>query len=255
MRRIHTGFLLAACVVTAAAASAQTTPTPPSVDEVVEKSLSAIGGRAALAKITSRSISGKMSVATDNGDISGTIEGVNQAPNKMRRLITLDLSALGAGMATIEQRFDGTTGVVMDSMRGDSTLSGSQLDNLKNGIFPSPLLGYKERGTKIVLGGKEKIGDRDVYALSVQPATGPVTRLFVDAQSYLPARAVVTLELPELGSVEQTSDFSDYRDVDGVKVPHGIKISSPAQTITITVTKVEHNLKIDPSTFTKPAGK
>ena len=252
MRRIHTGLLLAVFACMAAVASAQT---PPSVDEVVDKSLAAIGGRAVLAKNTTRSIAGKIAVSTDAGEIPGTIEGVNQAPNKMRRVISLDLSALGGDKATIEQRFDGTTGFVMDSMRGDMTLSGSQLENLKNTIFPSPLLDYKTRGTKVVLGGKDKVGDREVYALSVQPATGPVTRLFVDAQSYLPVRAIVTLEVPELGSQEQTTDFSDYRDVDGVKVPFGIKISSAIQTIRITVTKVEQNVKLDPAVFAKPAGK
>jgi len=243
------GLLVAALVFTATAASAQ------SVDEIIEKSLTAIGGRAALGKLTNRSMTGKMAISTENGDIAGTIEAVNQAPNKMRRVITLDLSALGAGSATIEQRFDGTTGWVMDSMRGDSSLSGSQLENLKNSVFPSPLLDYKARGTKILLGGKEKLADRDVYALSVTPTTGPVTRLFVDAQSYLPVRAVVTLEIPELGPQEQTTDFSDYRDVDGVKVPFLIKGSSAVQTFTITLTSVEHNVKVEPSMFVKPAAK
>jgi len=68
-------------------------------------------------------------------------------------------------------------------------------------------------------------------------------------------RAIVTLDFPELGPQEQTTDFSDYRDVDGVKVPYGIKISSAVQTITITVTKVEQNVKVDPGAFTKPSGK
>src|SRR4029453_1895731 len=165
MRLMHTGLLLAAFVVTTTAASAQT------ADEVIEKTVAALGGRAALSKNTSRSVTGKITVSTDNGDVAGTFEAANQAPNKMRRLITLDLSAFGMDKATIEQRFDGTTGYVMDSMRGDSTLSGSQLENLKNGIFPTPFLDYKERGTKIVLGGKEKVADRDVYALSITPAS------------------------------------------------------------------------------------
>jgi len=258
MRSIHTALLLPVLILTATAASAQTTTstqTTPTADEIVEKSLTAIGGRAALGKITSRAVSGKMAISTDGGDISGTIETLNQTPNKMRRVITLDLSAMGAGTATIEQRFDGTTAYVMDSMRGDSTLTGNQLENLKNSIFPSPLLDYKQRGTKILLGGKEKLADRDVYALSLTPATGPVTRLFVDAQSYLPVRAIVTLEVPELGSLEQTTDFSDYRDVDGVKVAHTIKGTSSVQTFTVTVTKVEHNVKVDPAMFVKPAAK
>jgi outer membrane lipoprotein-sorting protein len=249
MRLIHTSLLLAALVFTSTASQAQT------ADELVEKSLTASGGRAALGKITSRSMTGKMAISTDNGDIGGTIEALNQAPNKMRRLITLDLSAMGAGTATIEQRFDGTTGYQIDSMRGDSALSASQIDNLKNTIFPSPFLDYKERGTKILLGGKEKIGDRDVYALSITPASGPVTRVFIDASTYLPVRSIVTIEVPEVGSQEQTTDFSDYRDVDGVKVPFVIKGSSAIQTFTITFTKVEHNVKVDPAIFNKPVAK
>ena len=249
MRLIHTGLLLAAFVAGSTAASAQT------ADEIVEKTLTALGGRAALAKITNRSMTGKMVVSTDNGDIPGTIETTLAAPNKMRRLITLDLSQFGAPSATIEQRFDGTTGVVMDSMRGDSTLGGSMLDNLKNGIFPSPLLDYKARDTKILLGGKEKIGDRDVYALSITPASGPVTRLFIDAQSYLPVRSVVTLDIPELGPQEQTTDLSDYREVDGIKVAFAIKAASAIQTFTVAFTKVEQNVKLDPGLFTKPVAK
>src|SRR5262249_57129975 len=134
MRRMTSGFLVAALVSRATAASAQ------SVDEIIEKSLTAIGGRAALGKLTNRSMTGKMAISTENGDIAGTIEAVNQAPNKMRRVITLDLSALGAGSATVEQRFDGATGWGMGSMRGDSNLSGGQLANQENSGFPSPPL-------------------------------------------------------------------------------------------------------------------
>src|SRR5262245_45060778 len=248
MRIICTVILLVALVFTGSAA-AQT------ADEIVEKSLKALGGRAALGKITSRTITGKMTISTEGGDIPATFESVNQAPNKMRRLVTLDLSALGMPAATVEQRFDGTTAYVMESMRGESTLSGSQLENLKNSIFPSAFLDYKQRGTKVLLGGKEKLADRDVYALSVTPASGPVSRVFVDAESYLPVRAVVTLDTPETGPLEQTTDFSDFREVDGVKVPFAIKGTSAVQTFTITIAKVTHNAEIDPALFVRPPAK
>jgi hypothetical protein len=249
MRLITTGLLLVALVIPSAVASAQT------ADEIIEKSITAVGGRAVLGTIKTRSMTGKMAIATENGDIAGTIEAVNQAPNKMRRLITLDLSQFGMGTATIEQRFDGTTGYSLDSMRGNSQLNGDQLANLKNAIFPSPFLDYKERGTKIVLGGKEKLADRDVYALSITPASGPATRVLIDADTYLPVRTIVTLDLPELGPQEQTSDFSDYRAVDGVKVPFVIKGSSAIQSFTITLTKVAHNVEVDPALFVKHADK
>jgi outer membrane lipoprotein-sorting protein len=248
MRFTATTLLLVLFILGGApAASAQT------ADEIVEKSLAAAGGREALGKLTSRSTSGTMTVSTPAGDISGTIEVLNQAPNKSRTLITLDLSSLGAGSVVIENRFDGTTGYAMDSMRGNRDITGTQLANLRNAYFPSPLLNYKERGTRIELAGKDKVGDRDAYTLIVTPKDGPVVRMSIDAESYLPDRSVVTVDLPEVGSVEQTIDFADYRDIDGVKVPFSLKGSSAVQTFFILVKKVEHNVKIDPALFVKPA--
>lgn len=249
MRLTRTLLALVMLAFTAGAAAAQT------ADDIVDKSITALGGRAAIAKITSRSTTGSMAVSTPGGDVAGSIEILNEAPNKVRRVIVLDLSAFGAPPATIEQRFDGTSAYVSDSTRGESALTASQLDNLKNGIFPTPLLDYKTRGTKIALAGKEKVADRDAFVLTMTPAAGPVTRLFVDAESYLPVRTVVTLDVPEAGTQQQTADLSDYREIDGLKVPFVIKGSSPMQTFTITVKKVEHNVKIDPAMFVKPAAR
>jgi hypothetical protein len=231
------------------------TATAQTVDEVVEKSLTALGGRATLEKLTSRHTTGTMVVSTPGGDLPGTIEVFNQAPNKLRTLINVDLSSLGAGAVTVDQRFDGTSGYAMDSMRGDGPVTGAQLENMRNSVFPSPLLNYKERGTKIVLGGKEKVGDRDAFALSITPQTGSVSRVFIDAESYLPIKAIINTELPDIGPLEQTTEFSDYREVDGVKVPHRLKGSSAVQNFTVTVTKVEHDTKIDPALFVKPGAK
>jgi hypothetical protein len=96
------------------------------------------------------------------------------------------------------------------------------------------------------------VGEHDGYALLVTPAAGPVSRVVIDGESYLPVKAVITVELPEVGSVEQTTEFSDFRDVNGMKVPHKIKGTSSVQTFVITVTKVEQNVKVDPALF-KPA--
>jgi hypothetical protein len=41
--------------------------------------------------------------------------------------------------------------------------------------------------------------------------------------------------------------------VDGVKIPFAIKVASAIQSFTISVTKVEHNVKIDETLFSKPA--
>ncbi len=228
-------------------ASAQT------ADEIVDKSLTAIGGRAALGKLTSRSTTGTMTLSTPAGDVSGPIEVLNQQPNKSRTLIKMDLSSLGAGPMVVDQRFNGTSGYVLDSLQGNRDITGNQLENMKNGAFPTPFLSYKERGATVELGGKEKVGEREAYVLIVKPKTGSVARHFIDAESYLPIKVVVKIDIPQVGEVEQSLEFSDYREVDGIKMPFTLKATSSVQSFIIAITKVEHNIKIDDALFSKPA--
>jgi zinc protease len=228
-------------------ASAQT------ADEIIEKYLTAIGGRAALGKLKTRSMIGTITLSTPGGDVSGPVEIVSQEPNKSRTLIKLDLSSFGAGQMIFDQRFDGTSGYVLDSLQGNRDITGNQLENMKNGSFPNPFLNYREMGATVELGGKEKVGEREAYLLIFKPTSGSVVRQYLDAESYLPIRVVVKVAAPQVGELEQTTELLDYRDVDGVKVPFQVKATSSVQSSTITITKVEHNTKIDEALFSKPA--
>ena len=250
MRSTSARILLAVvCVACARIAVAQT------ADDIIDKTLAAQGGREAMARITSRSTKGTITVTSPAGDLPGTIEVLNQAPNKVRTLLNLDLTAAGAGSLTVDQRFDGTNAYAMDSMRGDSEVTGGRLESLRNNAFPSPFLGYKDRGTKIVLAGKEKVGDADAYVLSITPASGPASRVWIDAASYLPLKASTTVDTPETGPLEQITEFADYREVDGVKVPYKLTATSAVQSYTVSIKSIEHNVKIDPALFVRPPAK
>lgn len=242
MSRAAIRFAALVCVLaTVHAAPAQ------DADEVVEKSLAALGGRAALEKITNRSVSGTIAMETRLGTINGTFEMLNAVPNKTRSFIKADLLPV-----RIDQRFNGTAGYVNDSFQGERDVTGNQLENMKNGSFPHPFLDYKQRGAAAQLGGKERVGDRDAYVVILVPKSGTPMRQFIDVETYLPLKTAVTVETPRQGEVEQTTEFSDYRDVDGVKLPFRFKTASPAQTFTVTVSKVEHNITIDDALFSRP---
>lgn len=244
-KRLMVSSLIALC---AQIASAQT------ADEVIAKSVAALGGRAALVKLKSRSMAGTITLSIPGGEVSGSVEFLNASPNKSRSLITLDLSSVGAGQATIDQRFDGSSGYVMDSLQGDHDVMGDQLDNMRNGAFPTPLLNYKELGMTATLSGREKVGDREAFVLILEPASGSVVRQYVDAETYLPLKVVAKMDVPQLGrAIEQTTELLDYRATDGMKLPFTIRASSDVQNYTITITKVEHNVPIDASLFAKPA--
>jgi outer membrane lipoprotein-sorting protein len=219
-------------------------------DEVVEKHLAAVGGREALSKLTSRKSTGTVTIGTPNGDISGPIEVYSKPPNKTRAYMQLDLSALGmSDKMILEQKFDGTAGWTLNSMQGNTAIVGNQLQNMRNNTFPSPLLSYKTAGTKIELLPKEQVGGKAAIVLLVTPREGSVARVFVDAETYLILRAIAKVNSPELGEFEQTSEPSDYRAVDGVKVPFLQKNTSPVQSITIRFDKIEHNVPVDDAMF------
>jgi len=225
----------------------------PSATDVIEKSLTALGGRAAHSKLQSRSATGTITLSTPAGDIAGTLELLNTVPNKTRLLLKADLSALGAGELVVDQRFDGGVGYVLDSLQGNREVTGNQLDNMKNSSFPHPFMDYKDRGTSAQLAGKETVGGRDAYVVVFDPTSGSQVRNYIDAESYLPIKTVMKVDIPQVGQeVEQTTEFFDYKDVDGVKIPFRIKTSSSIQSITITLTDVEHNVKVDETLFVKP---
>ena len=60
------------------------------------------------------------------------------------------------------------------------------------------------------------------------------------------------LTVPELGGpVEQVNELTDYRDVDGIKMPFSITSSNPMQVIKITFSEVKHNVDLDDASFGK----
>ena len=221
-------------------------------DEIIEKSITAMGGRAALEKIKTRVTTGDLSIGTPAGDIAGTVEMYGAAPNKQRTVIKADLSAFGAGQLLIDQRFDGTTGYAMDTMQGNREITGTQLDNMKAQGFPHPFLNYKASGAIVKLGAKEQVQGKDMYVLTFEPPSGLPIKQYVDAATFLPARTIVTADVPQMGRIEQTIDPADYREVDGVKVAHKLTLTNSMQSITMTFKKVENNVPLDDKMFVKP---
>jgi outer membrane lipoprotein-sorting protein len=250
MNRALVSMAAAAALTWASSARAQT------ADEIVEKHLAAMGGRAALAKLTSQVATGTVAISAQGADFGGTIELSKKAPNKSRTLMKLDLSALGGSEMVVDQRCDGKTAFASNNLQGDREITGSQLQNMLNASFPSPLLTYKEAGAKLELQGKETVGGRPVFVLAFTPAAGPASKLFIDAESFLVARSVTKLDVPEAGgTIEQTTDIGDYRVVDGVKTAFSVTVAGAAQTVTIALSKVEFNVPLDESVFSRPGVK
>jgi outer membrane lipoprotein-sorting protein len=247
MTRYTLATVLSVAVLSAAPGSAAVQQT---ADQVVEKHLSAMGGRAALSKLTSRRATGNVTISTPGGDISGPIEIFAKAPNKTRAVMQLDLSALGVTEPmNLDQKFDGTTGWTLNSLQGDNQITGNQLENMRNNTFPSPLLTYKAAGSKLELLPKETVADKELVVIRLTPKTGSAYTMYLDSSTYLLVKAVAKVVTAEMGELEQTNQPSDYRDVGGLKVPFQVINATSVQTVTIRLDKVEHNVAIDDAIF------
>ena len=153
-------LILGAFPATAGHARVQTS------DEIIEKHIAALGGRPALQKLVSRHATGTVTLSVQGADLSGTYEAYAKAPNKTRVVLKLDTTpAGGPGDMVIDQRFDGVAAVVMNSMQGDTPITGNQLENMRNGSFPSAMLTYKEKGLKVELLPREKLGNQEMIVL------------------------------------------------------------------------------------------
>jgi hypothetical protein len=153
----------------------------------------------------------------------------------------------------IDQRFDGQNGYVLDSMQGNRDVTGNQLDNMRNAGFPHAFLNYQALGFTAKLQGKEKNGAGEAYVIVFEPSKGSTIRQFIDTQSMLPVKFVLTVNVPQVGQdIEQTTVLEDYKEVDGVKLPFKLSSSSSLQSFTVTLDKVAHNVDVDDKLFVKP---
>lgn len=214
----------------------------PTVDEVLNKYVEAIGGAKAINAVTSRVTKGTLDVAGVSR--GGSFETTAQAPNKA--VTVIQAHPLG----TVKVGYNGRVGWT-SNVKGVSALKGLELARLqRDADFYNPLR-VKNNYAKVTLAGMSKIGFRDVYVLELQPASGPVDRFYLDAQTYIPVR-LNTARLT--GTVLEPAEIylDDWREVDGIKYPFSISQRFGKLTLTFTVTEIKHNVTIDASIFEPP---
>jgi len=209
-----------------------------SVDELVAKNILAKGG---LEKLQSVQTVKQTSRLTMQGS-EATVTVYGKRPNLVRQEIKL-------GDKTIVHAFDGTTPWIVNPLTGATTpvvVTGPQADvtrELSN--FDSPLMDYKTRGYKVDLVGQETLGARKVFHLKMVDKRNQTQHLYLDAETGLETKIVFDTE-----SGPMAQELSDYRDVEGIKVPFVVKTSmNGIGQSEIKIDKVEFNVKIDDALF------
>lgn len=224
------------------APAAAARPSLPTVDQILAKYTDAIGGPAAIDKMKTRVMTGTY---TGFNGVALPYQVYQAAPDKFYVNVV-------SQQGTIERGFDGRV-AWEKSPRGVNELMNPVLDDLKSVFVFYRNIKLKEQFAQTRMGGKDKIGDRDVFIIGGRTVDNKRERLFFDAESGLLLRRITYTETP-IGVIPEQIDFEDYRDVDGVKLPFTVRVSSvePGLVSTRKYTEIKLNVPVDNSKFNMP---
>jgi hypothetical protein len=230
--RKHSFFVLAGLL-------AATTLHAQTADDVVNKYVSAVGGKDAISGVKSLIVESNMAVMGQDAPSTTTI-------------------LVGKGYKT-ETDFNGsklincvtpTGGWMVNPFQGAATPTAMPEDQFKSSkinLQVDPLANYAANGFKIELQGKDSAD----YKIRM---TGGVT----DAVYYINMKTSLmdkVVSHTNMGGQDAdiTITFSDYKKLDnGLMYPHSTNLDLPQVSLAITVKKVTVNPDIDPKIFDMP---
>jgi hypothetical protein len=235
--------LIAGSLLFAASAFGQETPKPAlTVEQIMEKSIEATGGKAALEKMTSSVSKGTIELTAMG--VTAANETYAKAPDKRLSVTTVD------GYGEVLEGLDGKAGWRKDPQGGLRDITGQDLGQAQRDAAFYGNLRWKSLYPKSEVTGKEKAAGRDCWMVKLVPAEGrPVMRCF-DAETFLVTRAVN----PGPDGADIPVELSDYQDIgNGVKTPHTLKVDMPGVgEMVIRYQEVKVNVEIDDAKFAKP---
>lgn len=225
MKKILVG---AAFIFSYMMASAQT------ADEIVNKYVTAIGGKENIGKIKSVVMDGNMSVQGNAVDVTITkVEG---------KLFRQDISTMGMnGFSFITDTAGYSYLPFMGQQKAEPMTADQVKDGQSNLNIVGPLYYYQTHGAKFTLSGDEDVAGSKCFVLNTTDSlSNTTTTFYIDKTSYLLSRIKQPQEM--MGKKMDVSvDFSDYKNVEDVKMP----FSLTQQYGTVTFSSIKPNTTID----------
>ena len=209
----------------------------PTADQILEKYVAVIGGRAVVEKLTSRVMRGSLVTSAGNAPI----EVYEKAPNRF--LVIIDSPVSGKS----QNAYDGAVAWSQNTQRGLREMSGPEVENFKREYDLHREIRLKEFYPRMTVKGRVKIGDSEANVIEALTAEGLSEAMYFDLITGLLVRRDVTIQ----GSTLEAY-FEDYREVDGIKIPFTVRRSRPGFSFTYKFDEVRHNVAIEDARFNKP---
>ena len=226
-------------------------PSGPSVDQVLDKYIQAVGGAQGLAGLTSFAAKG-LYEGFDTGDSKIPFDMYAKAPAQR----TTIAHAVGEGGAPKDSMttFDGRNGWVAarNTLVPVLALTGGNLDGAK----VDAQLSFPGQIKQVLTNWTSDFPETQIDGHPVQVVQGTsgksLVKLYFDKSSGLLVRQVRYADTI-VGPNPTQVDYSDYRDVSGIKMPFHLVISWTDGRTIIDLQNVQLNVPIDAAKFVKPA--
>jgi Photosynthetic reaction centre cytochrome C subunit len=213
----------------------------PTVDEVLERYVQALGGAAAMQKITTRVAKGSR-IGADA--VLVPEEVYQKAPSK-------SLTVTSYPNVVFSNGFNGSEGWGKSSTDGVRDLPSTLLAQIKNDSEFYKEMKIKELYSKLSLVGKAPVGDSEAYVVAATPVGGTPEKLFFDVKTGLLVRRYAESGTI-FGKFPLQTDYEDYRDVDGIKLPFLIHWSMPGRIWGRKIAEIKQNVPLDDAQFERP---
>ena len=142
--------------------------------------------------------------------------------------------------------YDGTRGK-KNGMNGEDVLLDQELEDAKQSAVPFPEVAYQELDYGALLNGVVDLDGRKCNRLLVKKAAGGAFTEYYDAETHLKVRRT-EMQATEQGTMQVTTDFKDYKAVDGILFPHTIE-QNVGVNMHFTAKTIEVNKIIDDAVF------
>jgi hypothetical protein len=224
-------------------------------DEVIAKYVQALGGQQALQNARTRVMTGTV---TSRDLVTSSVTVQEKSTGEYRiDIATQPIPTIrafnGKAAWAVGGGGGGRGGGPPDAPRD---LAGFQMQQgLRLADFTLPIR-FKERYTSLLVNkAYDTIDARPVVVLTGRVAPNITEQLSFDRASGLLLRRLITTTGERLMNLPEQIDYSDYRDVNGVKVPFTVRHATWNAVTTEKFADVKINAPIDDAVFAKPAPK
>lgn len=230
-------------VPTAAAAPArekiESTGPLPTIDQIVERYIAALGGPKAQAKFMTLSAKGKVSVSNIG---RGSFITYMKAPNKM--VMTIDIPEMGV----LSQGYNGVRGWSRLTESGRRRGFSATLSPMKRHADFLGFLKIKANYPQLRVLGTAKIGFREAYVVEARATPSQVEKFYFSKENGLIIRCdEVTKAYGTTVSSEMYLD--DWTDVEGIKMPFTITQLFPQLSVVFIFDEIKPDIQIADSVF------